>query len=213
MKRILSFSLAFVFAFSLMAMAATTKVAPIPSPGIKEQNTAASDMYGKIGFDTNGNSYRYVYNTSSTLEYAGQPAFYNFSACNDYTVGPYATSASLEGFAGIWYCDSNGNNTVAASDYGWIQIGGYASAYVSYEGTAIANGDILIGTTNTGGTSGIGGYRYLVRGRPTATAITSTTSEVVTFGNAYGFFKVRYVDAAYSTSTAAKKYVILRSCY
>ena len=180
----------------------------IPSPGMKVENTSLSDMYGKIGYDGNGNKYRCVYNASGTVEYQNEPAYYNWGAGNDYTVGAYVDTSSIEGFAGIVYCDLNGATSIPNGYPGWIQISGYCSPYVSYEGTAIAIGDILGGTANHGAkTAGTAGYQYLTRQRAAYTSTTVTTAETRTLQ-----FNPR-ATVAYSTSTAAAKGIILRSGY
>jgi hypothetical protein len=204
---------------ALSSFAVATKVDDIPSIGIKLQGNS-SQQYGKIGYDDNGNKYRLVYNNSGTIEYQGEPAFYNLGVGNDYTVGFGSDTSSFESFAGVWFCDVDGNKTIAAASYGLIQIAGYCSyAYVSCEGTAIAIGDKLGQSTYavTGGeynASGSPGYRWLARKRAAITlGSLTTTAEVLTAGANLWLNKAS-AGIAYTTVTgSAQKAIILRDMF
>jgi len=178
----------------------------VPSPGIKTHGTLA-EMYGKIGFDDNGNKFRFVLNSSGTNEYGGHPAFYARAQSNDYTVGRYLSTSSLESFAGIWHCNDVGSTTIANGYYGWIQISGTRTAYVTTEGTSIAVGDVLIGSVEASSTD-TAGQSFLTRGRA---AVTSSATP-----GAYATFDWPKAKQAYTHvagNTSALKRIELRSEY
>jgi hypothetical protein len=205
MKKLLSFLIALSLVLGV-GIALATDISDAPMPGLFKSQLSSSQKPGAycvIG----PNTYRYVLNNSATIEYQGEPAFYNWNAGNDYTVGYGLNTSSYEAFAGIWACDAFGDDTVAASTYGWIQTKGANSyAYVSGEGTAIAVGDVLgfsvLGNYNSDGNAG---SRWLARLRGVRTTTTVVTTEARDWP---GYPRA---GQAYSTTTAAaQKTIILR---
>lgn len=203
-------ALAFVVAFAAAALATET-----PVVGIKVYGSAA-DKLGKIGFMDNGNKFRFVTNVGTT-ENVGEPAYYAWNATNDYTV-TYVSANSFEAFAGIWYCDADGGNTISDGENGWIQISGIADAYVSMEGTAIVVGDVL-GSSEAGvGTGVTAGRHYL--SRKSGRALQTMASTIALSAEVYSVVgcggqgqNPRAVEAYATDSTSALKKVLLRSNY
>lgn len=201
MKRFFVFLLGVSVLFSCSVWA--TQVSPIPACGYKAQGNI-TEQYGKLGFDNNGNTYRYVYNNSTAAAIKGYPAFYVATAGNSYTVKTsYEATTDLEKFAGIWYCDESGSPAIAKSTYGWLQVAGIC--WASVEGTTdIGADDLLIGT-----------YVYapagkvLVKGRDALTSLTESgiTQEVGrTVPGAYA------IDA-FTSDAAGTTEVFLRGLY
>lgn len=165
MKKLLVLLLAVIFIAPTVFAA---YVSVLPAPGYKEQGTTIANKYGKVAFDQNGNTYRYVLNNATVAAVRGYPAWYVATAGNSYTVkSSYEATTDLEKFAGIWYCDKDGNESIATSTYGWIQIAGITNA--SVEGTTdIGPDDLLIGAV-TG--------KYLVKGRDALTTLSAVSGE------------------------------------
>lgn len=196
MKKLL---LAFlIIAFSLSGLVLASNVSDVPQAGLWKSGLSGTQVKGaicQIGKDT----FQYVYNGAGTVEYQGEPAYLDWAHADGYTVGPYLATASIEAFAGIWYCDAYGVPIIESAAYGWIQTKGVCTtAYLSQEaGTAIAIGDVLAGCTPVNGTAGTAGYYYLHRVRAAYTAETIVTGE--------GRALVRYPRAlaGYSSTSGA----------
>lgn len=156
----------------------------IPAVGMKT-GVSTAQKYGCYSFTNNGNVYKYVLNSSTEAVTAGYPAFYDFSSGNNYTVTGYdgINYGTQEAFAGVWYCSSSGSSTISASSYGWIQIGGTASAYVRNTAGAISVGSHL---------TGAGTYKALV-----------LTANAASVEGIYAGFKPMALEAQ-NSSTASR---------
>jgi len=129
----------------LTGVAMAAQVTPIPSVGFKAVGDITS-QYGKVGWDDNGNRYRLVYNGGDSPLYAGEPAYFLYSADNAYTVARYGTTGSYEAFAGISHCNLDGADVITMEAYGWLQDNGYCLAWVSGESTNVFEGTVLQGS-------------------------------------------------------------------
>jgi len=89
--------------------------------------------------------YKYIKNVDTVAKSYGHPVCHNFSNGYDYEVDQPAT-ARLEVFAGVVRHPDRPTDTtysIAAGDYGWIQIYGDAEIYTKGDVSAIAAGDSL----------------------------------------------------------------------
>ena len=181
-------------------MASAAKVPFIPVPGIQVHGTATEER-GKIFIGDNGNIYRQVYNDATVAAAQGYPAWYvatSGAPGNTWTVkSSYEATSDLEKFAGIWYCDADGNDAITASELGWIQIAGHC--WASVEGTTdIGADDLLIGDT---------GGKYLIKGRDALTTLTCSSGEVTL--TVPGPLAI----SAFTTNAAGTTEVFLRGLY
>lgn len=193
MKKLLVFALT----LSLLAsMATATIVSPKPTAGYKTFGTTL-EAVGKIFIDDYGNVYRKVLNRSASAAVKGYPAFYKATTGESYGVTSYESTAYLEKFAGIWHCDAAYDDAIAAGEYGWVQIAGYAVA--SVEGTTdIGQDDLLIGDV---------GGQYLIKGRDALTDLTVSTNEVA------ATVPGAMANEAFTTNSAGTAEVFMRSIY
>lgn len=196
LKKLLLLSLAVCL---LVGVSHATKVDFIPTPGIQIHGTATEEV-GKIFIGDNGNVWRKVYNDDTNAADQADPAFYVAAVGNSWTVkSSYEATADLEKFAGIWYCDADGNTDITASEYGWIQIAGRCVAAV--EGvTDIDTGDLLVGT--------ISSESHLIYGRDEYTAMSVASSEVT-----YLTVPGPIATVAYATDSTGTTEVFLKGLY
>lgn len=160
--------------FCLVLMAASFASARRVVPGFKQTLPDVQSTYGTIAFDGQ-NVFMKVLNASGTSEYASHPAFIVWEAADGYSVATYEanSNASAEAFLGPWYCDLDGDLTIEAAAYGWVQIGGSGEVYVSNYAVAasgsygayggdISIGDVLVGVTTNESTTDNQRSRYFM---------------------------------------------------
>lgn len=160
-----------ILVFCLMVGAAiaypttTGTVTDTPQAGLWETHLSANQTHGALCV-IGGNEFKYVTNNSTVDAWQGEPAWYDWAEGNDYEVTFYESSNFYDAFAGIWYCDRYGSTEVTSGEAGWIQTRGVGEALVSQEGTAVAAGDVLAGSTMPNSVPSLtatSGQFYLVR--------------------------------------------------
>jgi hypothetical protein len=192
---------ALMVVFLVASLASASKVSPIPACQYKAQGSQ-TQQYGKLGFDNNGNIYRWVYNAAVTTE-AKNPCWYINSSTESYNVrSSYEATSRLQNFAGIWYCDSDGDTAISVGEYGWIQVAGLCVASVEGTGADIVIGDLLTGIVNTAG------GKALVHGRAALTKLTYDAS-----GEALATVPGPIAMEGFTDNAVGTIEVFLRGCY
>ena len=124
----------------------TGVVTDVPAVGVWKNILSANQVKGAM-CQIGGNRFVYCLNNSGSPAFQTEPAFLRIASADGYTVTTYESTTYYTLLLGPWYCSQYGDLTITNGSYGWVQIAGVGNMNVSGEGTAIAVGDVLAGSS------------------------------------------------------------------